>query len=382
MDLVSACVFCAGLLLGTELSPWPGYSAEAGFSYATTARRYTEPGLEDISDTTPKFPLLGAGFARLPQASLGAGTPTLEWRLRVALAPSHDEQEQRPNVLGNTTTTGTGRFENFAVTLRYPLGARDSIEGAWERRTHKSTDLINAGNQRYVITEARVLSAERIDVGVGWRHRWEGVEAAVSARYLRPSASNATAGAFHITETSIYGAGIELKARRGRWTGSLSADRESGSIDVEEQNAPDFRHRNLHVPTLFEAVRLSVEYGTEKTQLLVAATYDRSRQPFVAFDVLGIETAAFEQGYHPDARVRRFVADLTVRHQFTPLLRLRVFLRSAYGDETLLLTDPTGSLPSRQLDITHTGVFGAGLSRLFGSPEATIGLAADFRLSP
>jgi hypothetical protein len=37
-DLVSACVFCAGLLLGTDLTPWPGYSAEAAFSYATSAK--------------------------------------------------------------------------------------------------------------------------------------------------------------------------------------------------------------------------------------------------------------------------------------------------------------------------------------------------------
>jgi hypothetical protein len=382
MDLLSACVFCAGLLLGTELPPWPGYSAEAGFSYATTARRYSEPGLEDISDVTPKFPLVGAGFARYPAGGLGAGTPATEWRLRVALGPSHDEQEQRPNVLGNTTSTGTGRYENFSVLIRYTVGARDSVEAGWERREHKATDLVNAGNQRYIVSEERVLSAERIDVGVGWRHRWEGLEAAVSGRYMRPNASNATAGAFHITKTALYGAGVELRAKRGRWTGSLSAERMSGSIDVEEQNAPDFRVRTLSPPALFESARLGVAYEAGKTEILLAGTYDRSRQPFVAFAVLGIETAAFEQGYHPDARVRRYVADLTVRHAYSPLVHLRAFLRSAYGDETLTLTDPTGALPARSLDIHHTGVFGAGLSRVFGSPEVTIGLAADFRLSP
>ena len=46
MDLVSACVFCAGMLLTTELPPWPGYSVEAGFAYATTARSWSEAGLE------------------------------------------------------------------------------------------------------------------------------------------------------------------------------------------------------------------------------------------------------------------------------------------------------------------------------------------------
>ena len=382
MDLVSACVFCAGLLLGTDLPPWPGYAAEAGFSYATTARRYMEPGLEDISDVTPKFPLVGAGYARFPAGDLGAGTPAAEWRLRVALAPSHDEQEQRPNVLGNTTTTGTGRYENFSVLLRVPIGARDSVEAGWERREHKATDLINAGNQRYIVSEERVVSAERIDVGVGWRHRWTGLEAAVSGRYLRPNASNATAGAFHITKSALYGAGVELRARRGRWTASLAGERASGSLGLQEQNAPDFHARDFSAPTFFESARLGIGYETGRTEVLLAGTYDRSRQPFVAFAVLGIETAAFEQGYHPDARVRRYVAELTVRHAYTPLVHLRTFLRSAYGDETLTLTDASGALPTRTLDIRHTGVFGAGLSRVFGSPEVTIGLAADFRLSP
>lgn len=370
------------MLLGTELSPWAGYSADAGFSYATAGRRFADGSREDVSDVTPKFVLVGAGFARFPPEERGAGTPAAEWRLRVALAPSHDEQEQRPNVLGNTTTTGNGRYENFSVVVRYPIGGRDSLEAGWERREHKGTDLVNAGNERYIVTEERVLTAERQDVGLGWRHRWENLEAAVSARYLRPNASNATAGAFHITKNALYGAGLEVRARRGRWTGSVSAERVSGSLRVQEQNAPDFHPRELSEPALFEAVRLGIAYAAGRTEVLLAGTYDHSRQPFVAFAVLGIETAAFEQGYHPDARARRYAIDLTVRHRYTPLLRLMAFLRSAYGDETLSLTDPLGVLPSRSLEIRHTGVFGAGLSRAFGSPEVTIGLAADFRLSP
>ena len=162
MDLVSACVFCAGMLLTTDLSPWPGYSVEAGFSYATTARSWSEGSLEDISDVTPKFPLVGAGFARFAEPGLGAGTPAAEWRLRVALAPSHDEQEQNRPVPGNTVSTGTGRYENFSVVLRYPLGARDSIEGGWERRIHKATDLINAGNERYIVSEEREIGRAHV----------------------------------------------------------------------------------------------------------------------------------------------------------------------------------------------------------------------------
>jgi hypothetical protein len=55
-ELVGACVFCAGLLLGMDLAPYPGLTGEMGFSYATLARRYdfTEER-DDGSDVTPKF---------------------------------------------------------------------------------------------------------------------------------------------------------------------------------------------------------------------------------------------------------------------------------------------------------------------------------------
>ena len=63
-DLVSACIFCAGLLLGHDLAPRTGFSAETAFSYATLARRYdvTENRI-DGSDVTPKFLLIGLGEA-------------------------------------------------------------------------------------------------------------------------------------------------------------------------------------------------------------------------------------------------------------------------------------------------------------------------------
>jgi hypothetical protein len=53
-ELISACIFCAGLLLGSDLRPRNGLGAELGFSYATLARRYdvTENRV-DGSDVTP-----------------------------------------------------------------------------------------------------------------------------------------------------------------------------------------------------------------------------------------------------------------------------------------------------------------------------------------
>lgn len=380
-DLVSACVFCAGFLLGMELPPPPGYGAEVGFSYATAARRYViGPGNDDVSDVTPKFVLVGLGSSRLPAAGLGAGTPEAEWRVRVALAPSHDEQEQTPFAVTNTTATGTGRYENFALLARYPLSARDSLEAAWNRRTHKATDELDIGHERFFLSEQRVLSAERVDVAIGWRHRWAGIEAALSARYARPSGSNTTSATDRISEGPIYGGALEARARRGRWTLSASAERTSGSIGVHEESQPAFTPRDFDATATLEGYRIGIGYSAGKTEVFLDATYDRSRLPFVAFAVLGTEVAALESGYHPESRANLYHWDLTVRRTFVPGFRVKVLLRSSRGDETLTLTDPAGVLPGRQLDIQHSGVFGAGLSHLLGGPEVALGVGAEISL--
>ena len=380
-DLVSACVFCAGILLGMELAPPPGYHAEVGFSYATAARRYViGPGSDDTSDVTPKFALVGLGWSRAAAAGLGAGTPAAEWRVRVALAPSHDEQEQTPFAAANTTATGTGRYENFAVLARYPLSPRDSLEAAWNRRTHKATDELDIAHERFFLSEQRVLSAERVDVAVGWRRRWNGIEAALSARYARPSGSQTTSATDRISEGPIYGAALEARARRGRWTLAALAERASGSIGVHEQSQPDFAHRDFNGTATLEAYRIGAGYAAGSTEAFLQATYDRSRLPFVAFAVLGTEVSALEAGYHPESRANLVFWDLTVRHTFAPGFRVKVLLRSSSGDETLTLTDPAGVLPARRLDIQRSGVFGAGLSRVLGGPEVSLGVGAEIAL--
>ncbi len=380
-DLLSACVFCAGLLLGSDLPPPPGYHAEVGFSYATAARRYRiADGRDDVSDVTPKLVLVGLGFARPAAEGLGAGTPRKEWAIRVALGPSHDEQEQTPFAVSNTTATGTGRYENFAIVLRYPLGERDSLEAGWNRRSHKSTDLLDIGQERFFFTEERVLSAERVDVGLGLRHRWPGFEAALSALYVAPSASDTTAGVSQLTEGSIYGASLEARARRGRWSLGLSAERASGSIRAHEENQPAFVPRAFDATATVEAYRLGLGYAGGNTEAVLQATYDRSRLPFVAFAVLGTEVGAFESGYHPESRAKITLWDLTVRQRLSEGFRVKVMLRTSRGDETLSLTDPTGALPAQSLNIQRSGVFGAGLSHLLGGPEVTLAIGAEVAL--
>ena len=380
-DLVSACVFCGGLLLGMDAPVWPGFGVEVGFSYATAARQH-DPALDrqDVSDVTPKFVLVGVGGARMAPAGLGAGTPAAEWRVRVSLAPSHDEQTQTPYSTENVVTTGTGRYENFALLVRLPAGPRDSIEAGALRKTHKATDLVHLGGERFVLGEERTLSAERIDLGLGWRHRWRGLEAAASARYVKPSGSMGTSATFRIAGSPLYGGALEIRALRGAWTLWASAERAAGPLDVHEESAPGFRSHESSPHASVEAYRVGALWTGKRTEALVSGSWDRSRLPFVALAPLGAETVAFEEGFHPDSSAREFFADLTVRREVARVVRLRASLRLGYGKETVTLTDPDGGRASRRLEVDRRGVYGAGLSRALGSPEATLFLGADFQL--
>jgi hypothetical protein len=381
-SLVSACVFCAGLLFGTGASPWPGFSAEVGLAYATAARGTDLPnGQKDVSDTTPKFLLIGAGQAREAAAGLGAGTPAAEWRLQVALAPSHDEQEQTPFTTSNVSATGTGRYENFTLEARLPIGEKYSLEAGWERRTHKATDLVSLGGERHVFGEERTLNAERVDLGLGVRRRWHGFEAAVTVRATRPAASTATSATFRIAGDWIAGAAVEARMRRGPWTAWVRGERVSGNIPVHEESAPDFVSFNTSPRATFDAYQAGAIYSRGRTDVLVSGTVDRSRLPFISFAPLGVETAAFGQGMHPDSSARQYFALLSVREQVGRGVRVRAFLRLGYGDETVVLSDPTGARPDQRIDVKSSGVFGSGISRGLGSPQVTLGLGAEFKLN-
>ncbi len=158
-DLVSACIFCAGWLLGMDLAPRDGLSGQMGFSYATMARRYdVTPERVDSSDVTPKFVLVGLGNAWPAPDGLGAGTPASEWQARVAFGTSHDQQERRRSPeedLDRILDSGTGRYENFALLGRIRLGDRDSIEVALNRRAESATDLVDIGPRNGVVSESR-----------------------------------------------------------------------------------------------------------------------------------------------------------------------------------------------------------------------------------
>ncbi|MGH9365209.1 MAG: hypothetical protein ACRD1B_08110 [Thermoanaerobaculia bacterium] len=373
-ELLNACIFCTATLFGRELSVPPGLGAEIGISYATLARTDDSAAPPVTSDVTGKFVLVGMGNARLPEGTLGAGTPDREWRLRFALAPSHDEQK------GDTPAVGTGRYENYAFLYRLPIGGHDSLEAAANRRTHEATDQLFAN---HTFSENRDLSAERVELGLGWRHRWEGLEAAVTARLDHVGGSNGTPGAFYSSGGYVPGVGVEGRMRLKNWTLSLAAETVKGSIDVNEESAPQFLPRNSVLPVSLQSVRLGVNLSLGHREAALSVSYERSRLPFVSLAVLSTETAAFQAGFHPESRTQEWIVNVSAGHWIAPRVRTRVFLRASYGKETLTLTDALGEMrPTQTLPIRRGGVFGSwGLSSGLGSPEIVLGFASDFSLS-
>jgi len=385
MDLVSACIFCAGFLLGGEPAPRPGLSTEIGLSYATLSRQIPDsaPGRDDgdVSDATPKFLLIGLGNARDAADGLGAGTPAFEWRVRVAFGPSHDEQQRfaSPEQV-QIETDGTGRYENFALLGRLPVGAADSIELGIDRRSHKATDVLNIGQSEHQVSEQRVLNAERADGAIGWRHRFPGFELAAAARYVKVTGYNATAGAFMNGSGGFFGGSLEARYRREGWTLALSGEAMSGSIDLHEESFPDFHARDTKPDAALSAGRLLVGYSWPTWDVFLAGTYSREHLPFVALAVTGTETVDFDGGFHPDSTSKEFFGDLTVRHVFTPAIRGRLGLRLASGQENVDLTDAVGNRPPEIVEVNRRGRWGGGASRTLGFPELTFFLGADFAI--
>lgn len=381
-DLVSACIFCAALMLGNDLSPRPGLSADVGFSYATLARRYDVTARRvDGSDATPKFLFVGLGNSWPATDDLGAGTPAAEWRVRIAFGPSHDEQERKADVdLERVLSKGTGRYENFAGLARFSLGLSDSIEIGGERRSHKATDLINIGGENQVFSEERSLTAERVDLAVGWRHRWRNLEAEAALRWSKNSGFNATADSFHHASGQLLGWQAEARWRRDRWTAFAHAERVSGNFDVHRESFPAFESRDTRESGSLEQFRLGAGYAWPRLDLLLSASYDRQHLPFVSLAVLGSETLAFDGGFNPDSVAKEFFYELTARYALTPAIRVYVSVRMGWGSETVTLTDSAGVLPPRTLDVLRRGIFGGSLSDPLGSPEPTLFIGADFAI--
>ncbi len=385
-DLVNACVFCAGLFLGSELKPREGFGVDVGFAYATLARRWNVVGAVpervDGSDVTPKFVLVALGQAKQPKDGLGAGTPAFQWRLAVAFAPSHDEQELKPATnVEPINTTGNGRYENYELLGRLPVSATDSVELIAGRRIDNSTDVVNYGGGEHAFSESRGLTAGRIDIATGWRHRWMGLEAAAAFRITKPESYLATASTFRNSDGWLLGGSGEIRACRGPWTASLVGEYLTGDLTIHEESAPAFEEFNFKAGASFSAAKLTLGYSWPRTDLFFSTTYDRQHLPFVSLAVLGTEGQLFDNGYHPDSTATEWFWDLIFRYALTPGIRVRVGLRLGTGSETVTLTDLIGNGPPMTLDVQRRGVWGAGISSSIGAPELAIFIGADFGIA-
>jgi len=325
--------------------------------------------------------LVGLGDAWPAPDGLGAGTPAAEWQARVAFGTSHDQQERKalPD-LDRILTSGTGRYENFALLGRVKLGDRDSLEIGLNRRAESATDLVDIGPQNGVVSESRSLSASRADYAVGWRHRWPGFEAEIGFHGSKPDGYNSTLGSFQTASGYLWGGEAEGRWRSGGWTVLLHGEGMWGNLDVTRESQPDFTQRKSSEAAEFEAIRFGGGYSWPKTQLFLTTTYERQKLPFVSIAVLGTETVLFDQGYDPHSVNDEVYFDLALRYAFTPAIRVRLDVGLAWGSETVTLTDSAGVAAPIVLDVLRRGVFGGGLSGAIGAPEAVFFLGADFAI--
>ena len=374
-DLITACVFCGMSLLRSGL-PYPGgLAAEFGASYATLERRDDGGTVlqNDASDVTPKFLLIGMGSSRAADGALGAGTPAKEWFARLAIANSHDEQSQSFRVSEPVVATGTGRYENFEVGARLPVGAADSIEAAVAQRVHKIVDLVNLGESKFQFSEERNLFAQRVDVALGWRHRFVHAEIAAAAGLVRPEGQYNTAFVYRQGKEWMPGASIEGRWRHGTFSLGVSAEGFAADMAVHEERMPDFAHVSYSRRATLAAASIFAARTWGPTDLYFSVGGDWSRLPFVAVSVLGEETRFFDAGYRPLSRTKEIVWDLEARHKIAPGVHLRAYVRVMQGNETVGLSDPDGVLPPMELRVRRGGTFPITQFVLGGGADFVIG---------
>jgi hypothetical protein len=231
-----------------------------------------------------------------------------------------------------------------------------------------------------VFSEERSLTAERIDITLGARHRWNHVEAAAGVLWSKVAGFNASANAFHHATGRLWGWRAEARWRSGCWSAQADDQRFSGRFDVHRESFPSFAARDTEEPGALETYRLGVGYSWPRLELVASATYDREHLPFVALSVLGTEAVAFDQGFNPDSRMKEWFYEATARYAVSKAFRIVTTLRLGWGSETVLLTDSAGVLPPQTLDVKRRGIFGGGISNGLGEPEPTLFIGADFSI--
>jgi hypothetical protein len=325
--------------------------------------------------------LVGVGYARRAAPGLGTGTPAFEWRARLAVGPSHDEERRRVTDETPILTTGTGHYLNLALLGRLPVGERDSIEVAADRREHEVTDFANlVFEQPPTFLGQRKLEARRLDLAAGWRHRWKGFEAAASVRSVQPHGRSESDESLYRAKGSLWGGAAEGRWRLGHWTLSFVAERVSGRLSVAEQSASAGVDRERSWDARLQSFRPGLAFSFGPNELFGSVAFEKQRLPFVFFALTAAEASALDRGLHFDSDVKQVFWDVRLRRAFAPAFSALLALRLGYGLETVTLSDSGGAIVER-LDLRRRGIFGGGLSGQVGSPELTFYLGVDFALT-
>ena len=372
-DLAAACIFCASLLLTSDVPTFFGFSGELTGAYGTLQRRITVDDNPEAqkSDVTGKFPLVGFGWSRPAPKGLGAGTPASEVRVRIGWATSHDEATEVEGTPGRLIATGTGRFENLAVAVRGAISG-GSAEGFLVQHRHKVTDLVMAGTP-FDYEGPRYLIAERRDGAVGWRQRFENAEIAGRFQYTVLQGKLNTAGGALLSRGGIPGGGVEAAVITGNWRLSAGGEWLSGHVARQDQYYPDFVVQSGDDPASLAgaSLRAASSFGRFRTD--VGLVWERANLPWVSYAVLGEEQRRFESGYRLVSEARSWGANLEVRYRLAAGVSMKLLARATSTTEAVTFTDALGSRPSATPDVVSTHdwqyAFGIGLDfSLGGTP--------------
>lgn len=368
-ELAAVCILCAGLLLGPDAPPLSGFTGEIAGIYGTLERQVDGPFGKATSNTTGKFPLVSAGWARPAAAGLGAGTPASEVRIRLGWAASHSEARDPDGTPGQIIATGSGRFENVAISFRLPLSASGSAEFFFLQHRFVGTDVYDVGGL-FQDSSRRTLIDMRRDVAFGWRQRFAGAEIAGRLQYAVLQGKINTAHGVLLANGGIWGGGVEAALASGPWRFGAGGEWLSGSVPRDQEFAPDFIFSSGSDPARLLAVGARLERSFGRTSVRVAFFREAVRLGWISYAMLGEEQRRFDDGFLPASDGTSVGADVTARLRAGSGVIVKILGRFVRTTETVTFTDALGSRPPATLDVRSPVqtqlVFGVGLEFTLG----------------
>ena len=369
-DLLSACIFCAASLFGSDLPPLPGFSGELAGSYATFQR---VPDVRlDQSDVTMKAVMAGFDFAKPPRGDRGAGTPETEFRLRWVFPNAHTEALERDKVPNRIMSEGNGRYDNLSVLGRLAISPSLSLEGGWGQRRLVVNDLVDVGQSYFNFTEMRQLTSENIVTQLGVRYRGRRFELGAHVERVSIQGRVSTANVFMLARGNFFGANLDARWKQGRFAAGLMLRTAGGSTPIDASFAPGFEPLSASGQASMQSVRLDASYAFSRVEALVALSYGRARLPFVAIAHLGAETRAYDDGFLLDSTARDADLELAARVRLQDGLLVSAFLRIFTGTEDVTSVDYRLMRPGSTASVEHRYYFpfliGVSAQFNFGAP--------------